>query len=113
MTPRPCGRQCSDQELDHGTECLQLVLSHAGVAARLLDGSPDLWKVTYRRDLLAFRGLLDGETFGRRGSRQGRTLLVDPRLTGEGLFLLHFRFFPWCLPKLQTDRPQFFSIPSR
>ncbi|XP_043239256.1 D-ribitol-5-phosphate cytidylyltransferase-like [Amphibalanus amphitrite] len=52
-------QQCSEHELDHGTECLQLALTHAGVAARLLDGSPDLWKVTYRRDLHAFRGVLD------------------------------------------------------
>ena len=44
--------QCTEEDLDRGTECLQLALSYAGVHARLIEGSPnDLWKVTIHRDL--------------------------------------------------------------
>lgn len=44
--------QCSEEDLECGTECLQLALRYAGVHARLIEGSPnDLWKVTIQRDL--------------------------------------------------------------
>ncbi|KAE8747102.1 hypothetical protein FOCC_FOCC006102 [Frankliniella occidentalis] len=44
--------KCTEEDLDCGTECLQLALLYAGVHARLIKGSPnDLWKVTLHRDL--------------------------------------------------------------
>ncbi|KAL8594675.1 hypothetical protein ACOMHN_052408 [Nucella lapillus] len=45
--------KCSSDDLDFGTECLLLALKHSGVQARILDGDPDLWKVTYKKDLFA------------------------------------------------------------
>ena len=52
--------QCTDEELDTGTECLQLALSHTGVHAKLIEGSPDLWKVTHKKDIYAAIGCLRG-----------------------------------------------------
>ncbi|XP_039291047.1 uncharacterized protein LOC120352829 [Nilaparvata lugens] len=43
--------QCTDEELDCGTECLQLVLKHAGTRAKLINGPEELWKVTHKKDL--------------------------------------------------------------
>lgn len=37
--------QCSDYDLEFGTECLQLALKYCHVKAKLVEGSPDLWKV--------------------------------------------------------------------
>ncbi|XP_066994862.1 D-ribitol-5-phosphate cytidylyltransferase [Anabrus simplex] len=48
--------KCSEEELDHGTECLQLALSCTGVRARLIEGPEDLWKVTYKKDIYAAVG---------------------------------------------------------
>ncbi|XP_046982924.1 D-ribitol-5-phosphate cytidylyltransferase-like [Schistocerca americana] len=48
----------TEDELDRGTECLALVLRHAGVRPRLLEGPPDLWKVTHKRDVYAAAGCL-------------------------------------------------------
>uniref|UniRef100_A0A8C0H043 D-ribitol-5-phosphate cytidylyltransferase n=1 Tax=Chelonoidis abingdonii TaxID=106734 RepID=A0A8C0H043_CHEAB len=36
---------CSDYDLDYGTECLQLALKYSKTNAKLIEGSPDLWKV--------------------------------------------------------------------
>ncbi|XP_046683756.1 D-ribitol-5-phosphate cytidylyltransferase-like isoform X1 [Homalodisca vitripennis] len=44
--------KCSEEDLDHGTECLHLTLKHCGIKAKLVQGSEDLWKVTHRKDLL-------------------------------------------------------------
>lgn len=43
--------QCSEEDLDQGTECLHLVLKYCGVKAKLILGPEDLWKVTHRKDL--------------------------------------------------------------
>ncbi|XP_015666296.1 D-ribitol-5-phosphate cytidylyltransferase [Protobothrops mucrosquamatus] len=45
--------QCSDYDLDYGTECLHLALKYNKINAKLIEGSPDLWKVTYKWDLFA------------------------------------------------------------
>ncbi|XP_054993261.1 D-ribitol-5-phosphate cytidylyltransferase isoform X2 [Sorex araneus] len=37
-------RQCSDYDLEFGTECLQLALKYCHTKAKLVEGSPDLWK---------------------------------------------------------------------
>ncbi|KAG8139051.1 hypothetical protein E2320_001826, partial [Naja naja] len=45
--------QCSDYDLDYGTECLHLALKYSKINAKLIEGPPDLWKVTYKWDLFA------------------------------------------------------------
>lgn len=37
--------QCSDFDLEFGTECLQLALKYCHRKAKLVEGTPDLWKV--------------------------------------------------------------------
>ncbi|KAF4517932.1 hypothetical protein B566_EDAN005299 [Ephemera danica] len=49
------------EELERGTECLQLVLKHCGVRAKLLEGNDDLWKVTIPRDLHSAIGCITGK----------------------------------------------------
>lgn len=50
--------KCPEEELDNGTECLQLVLTHCGVNAKLIRGNEELFKVTYKNDLYLAEGLL-------------------------------------------------------
>lgn len=51
--------KCSDHELDHGTECLQLAMKYGGVRPKLIHGQPDrLWKVTYKHDIHAAKAVL-------------------------------------------------------
>ncbi|XP_044285547.1 D-ribitol-5-phosphate cytidylyltransferase [Varanus komodoensis] len=50
--------QCSDYDLDYGTECLHLALKYSKTNAKLIEGTPDLWKVTYKRDLYAADSLI-------------------------------------------------------
>ncbi|XP_038617254.1 D-ribitol-5-phosphate cytidylyltransferase, partial [Tachyglossus aculeatus] len=50
--------QCSDYDLDYGTECLHLALKYCNVNAKLVEGSPDLWKVTFKRDLYAAESII-------------------------------------------------------
>ncbi|XP_053876254.1 D-ribitol-5-phosphate cytidylyltransferase isoform X2 [Malaclemys terrapin pileata] len=52
--------QCSDYDLDYGTECLHLALKYCKTNAKLIEGSPDLWKVTYKRDLYAAESIIKG-----------------------------------------------------
>uniref|UniRef100_A0A8C9JHF3 D-ribitol-5-phosphate cytidylyltransferase n=1 Tax=Panthera tigris altaica TaxID=74533 RepID=A0A8C9JHF3_PANTA len=49
---------CSDYDLEFGTECLQLALKYGHIKAKLVEGSPDLWKVTYKRDLYAAESII-------------------------------------------------------
>ncbi|GLH12286.1 Isoprenoid synthase domain-containing protein [Gryllus bimaculatus] len=56
---------CSEEELEKGTECLQLALAYAGVSARLITGPSDLWKVTYKKDLYAATCCIRGRLCGR------------------------------------------------
>ncbi|XP_027728373.1 D-ribitol-5-phosphate cytidylyltransferase isoform X3 [Vombatus ursinus] len=51
-------RQCSDHDLEFGTECLHLALKYCHTKAKLVEGPPDLWKVTYRRDLYAMESII-------------------------------------------------------
>ncbi|XP_027296149.1 D-ribitol-5-phosphate cytidylyltransferase isoform X1 [Cricetulus griseus] len=51
-------QQCSDYDLEFGTECLQLALKYCHTKAKLLEGSPDLWKVTYKQDLYAAESMI-------------------------------------------------------
>ncbi|XP_077346826.1 D-ribitol-5-phosphate cytidylyltransferase isoform X2 [Lithobates pipiens] len=50
--------QCTDYDLDFGTECLHLALEYSKVRAKLVEGPPDLWKVTYKRDLYAAESII-------------------------------------------------------
>ncbi|KAM8978430.1 D-ribitol-5-phosphate cytidylyltransferase [Sarcophilus harrisii] len=50
--------QCSDHDMEFGTECLHLALKYCHTKAKLVDGSPDLWKVTYKRDLYAMESII-------------------------------------------------------
>uniref|UniRef100_A0A4X1THH9 D-ribitol-5-phosphate cytidylyltransferase n=1 Tax=Sus scrofa TaxID=9823 RepID=A0A4X1THH9_PIG len=49
---------CSDHDLEFGTECLHLALKYCHIKAKLVEGSPDLWKVTYKRDLYAAESII-------------------------------------------------------
>ncbi|XP_019364057.1 PREDICTED: isoprenoid synthase domain-containing protein isoform X4 [Gavialis gangeticus] len=50
--------QCNDYDLDYGTECLHLALKYCKTKAKLIEGSPDLWKVTYKWDLYAAESII-------------------------------------------------------
>nr|XP_048271795.1 D-ribitol-5-phosphate cytidylyltransferase isoform X3 [Myodes glareolus] len=51
-------QQCSDYDLEFGTECLQLALKYSQTKAKLVEGPPDLWKVTYKQDLYAAESMI-------------------------------------------------------
>ncbi|XP_037131004.1 D-ribitol-5-phosphate cytidylyltransferase isoform X2 [Syngnathus acus] len=46
-------QRCTEADFDFGTECLHLVLRYCATNAKLIEGPPTLWKVTYKRDLAA------------------------------------------------------------
>uniref|UniRef100_A0A8C5PN89 D-ribitol-5-phosphate cytidylyltransferase n=1 Tax=Leptobrachium leishanense TaxID=445787 RepID=A0A8C5PN89_9ANUR len=50
--------KCTDYDLEFGTECLHLALEYSNTKAKLLEGPPDLWKVTYKRDLYAAESII-------------------------------------------------------
>ncbi|CAH1776188.1 unnamed protein product [Owenia fusiformis] len=50
--------KCSDYDFEFGTECLHLALQYTGTSAKLVEGSSDLWKVTYKKDFYAAEGIL-------------------------------------------------------
>ncbi|MED6280394.1 hypothetical protein CHARACLAT_010493, partial [Characodon lateralis] len=51
-------QRCTESDLEFGTECLQLALQYSGINAKLIDGPPTLWKVTYKRDLAAAESII-------------------------------------------------------
>ncbi|XP_010888211.2 D-ribitol-5-phosphate cytidylyltransferase isoform X4 [Esox lucius] len=51
---------CSESDFEFGTECLHLVLRYCGTNAKLIEGPPTLWKVTYKRDLAAAESIVKG-----------------------------------------------------
>ncbi|XP_064907286.1 D-ribitol-5-phosphate cytidylyltransferase isoform X2 [Columba livia] len=51
-------QQCTDYDLDYGTECLHLALKYCKTNAKLVEGTADLWKVTYKRDLYAAESII-------------------------------------------------------
>ncbi|KAM9572833.1 D-ribitol-5-phosphate cytidylyltransferase isoform 5-T5 [Guaruba guarouba] len=53
-------QQCTDYDLDYGTECLHLALKYCKTNAKLVEGTADLWKVTYKRDLYAAESIIKG-----------------------------------------------------
>ncbi|XP_068426034.1 D-ribitol-5-phosphate cytidylyltransferase [Clinocottus analis] len=51
-------QQCSESDFEFGTECLHLALQYCGTNAKLIQGPPTLWKVTYKRDLAAAESII-------------------------------------------------------
>lgn len=51
--------KCTQDDWDHGTECLALVGKYCGIQPKLIPGNDQLFKVTYLRDLYAVSGLLE------------------------------------------------------
>lgn len=51
-------QRCSEYDFDFGTECLHLALQYCGTNAKLIEGPPALWKVTYKRDLAAAEAII-------------------------------------------------------
>ncbi|XP_063342593.1 D-ribitol-5-phosphate cytidylyltransferase isoform X2 [Pelmatolapia mariae] len=53
-------QRCSESDFEFGTECLHLALQYCGTNAKLIEGPPTLWKVTYKRDLAAAESIIKG-----------------------------------------------------
>ncbi|XP_070691944.1 D-ribitol-5-phosphate cytidylyltransferase [Pempheris klunzingeri] len=53
-------QRCSESDFEFGTECLHLALQYCGTNAKLIQGPPTLWKVTYKRDLAAAESIIKG-----------------------------------------------------
>lgn len=51
-------QRCSESDFEFGTECLHLALQYCGTNAKLIEGPPTLWKVTYKRDLAAAEAII-------------------------------------------------------
>ncbi|XP_056299813.1 D-ribitol-5-phosphate cytidylyltransferase isoform X2 [Pseudoliparis swirei] len=51
-------QQCSESDFEFGTECLHLALQYCGTNAKLVQGPPTLWKVTYKWDLAAAESII-------------------------------------------------------
>ncbi|XP_026172542.1 D-ribitol-5-phosphate cytidylyltransferase isoform X5 [Mastacembelus armatus] len=57
-------QRCTESDFEFGTECLHLALQYCGTNAKLIEGPPTLWKVTYKRDLAAAESIIK-ETLSR------------------------------------------------
>ncbi|XP_034554539.1 D-ribitol-5-phosphate cytidylyltransferase [Notolabrus celidotus] len=51
-------QRCTESDFEFGTECLHLALQYCGTNAKLIQGPPTLWKVTYKRDLAAAESMI-------------------------------------------------------
>lgn len=51
-------QRCTEADFEFGTECLHLALQYCGTNAKLIEGPPTLWKVTYKRDLAAAESII-------------------------------------------------------
>ncbi|XP_029959141.1 D-ribitol-5-phosphate cytidylyltransferase [Salarias fasciatus] len=61
---RQAYERCTESDFEFGTECLHLALQYCGTNAKLIEGPPTLWKVTYKRDLAAAESIVK-ETLSR------------------------------------------------
>ncbi|KAK0050418.1 isoprenoid synthase domain-containing protein-like isoform X2 [Biomphalaria pfeifferi] len=50
--------KCTQDDFDFGTECLLLALKYSKCPAFLVEGTEDLWKVTYQKDLFLLDSVL-------------------------------------------------------
>ncbi|XP_062256088.1 D-ribitol-5-phosphate cytidylyltransferase isoform X2 [Platichthys flesus] len=73
--------RCTESDLEFGTECLHLALQYCGTNAKLIEGPPTLWKVTYKRDLAAAESIikesLSGSACVITGGSAGAVTLAD------------------------------------
>uniref|UniRef100_A0A4X2LUB5 D-ribitol-5-phosphate cytidylyltransferase n=1 Tax=Vombatus ursinus TaxID=29139 RepID=A0A4X2LUB5_VOMUR len=69
-------RQCSDHDLEFGTECLHLALKYCHTKAKLVEGPPDLWKV--RRKALPCPGGTEGSGTLKRALVKGTSVTLCP-----------------------------------
>ncbi len=46
-------QQATPHDFEHGTECLHLALTYSQCKARLIEGTANLFKVTYKPDIYA------------------------------------------------------------
>ncbi len=53
--------QCSEEDLDNGTECLDLAMKYANVVPKAILGTWELFKVTHRRDIDSLAELLESQ----------------------------------------------------
>ncbi|XP_070768088.1 D-ribitol-5-phosphate cytidylyltransferase isoform X1 [Enoplosus armatus] len=51
-------QRCSESDFEFGTDCLHLALQYCGTNAKLIQGPPMLWKVTYKPDLAAAESII-------------------------------------------------------
>ncbi|NXF38208.1 ISPD cytidylyltransferase, partial [Nyctibius bracteatus] len=77
-------QQCTDYDLDFGTECLHLALKYCKTNAKLVEGTADLWKVTYKRDLYAAESIIKDNL-----SQQVCVITDVKEAVGQVGFLLH------------------------
>ncbi|XP_029928424.1 D-ribitol-5-phosphate cytidylyltransferase isoform X4 [Myripristis murdjan] len=86
--------RCSESDFEFGTECLHLALQYCGTNAKLIEGPPTLWKVTYKRDLAAAESIIK-ETLSRSacaitgGSAQAAVLADALQKTMGALDVVH------------------------
>ncbi|XP_005109902.1 D-ribitol-5-phosphate cytidylyltransferase [Aplysia californica] len=50
--------KCSEDDLEHGTECLLLAMNYSHCHAKLVEGSEELWKVTYQKDIYSLESTI-------------------------------------------------------
>ncbi|XP_053289325.1 D-ribitol-5-phosphate cytidylyltransferase isoform X2 [Pleuronectes platessa] len=74
-------QRCTESDLEFGTECLHLALQYCGTNAKLIEGPPTLWKVTYKRDLAAAESIIKESLSGSAcvivGGSAGAVTLAD------------------------------------
>ncbi|XP_034466317.1 D-ribitol-5-phosphate cytidylyltransferase isoform X2 [Hippoglossus hippoglossus] len=74
-------QRCTESDFEFGTECLHLALQYCGTNAKLIEGPPTLWKVTYKRDLAAAESIikesLSGSACVITGGSAGAVTLAD------------------------------------
>ncbi|XP_008934333.1 PREDICTED: isoprenoid synthase domain-containing protein, partial [Merops nubicus] len=75
---------CTDYDLDYGTECLHLALKYCKTNAKLVEGTADLWKVTYKRDLYAAESIIKDNL-----SQQVCVFTDGKEAVAQAGFLLH------------------------
>lgn len=54
-------KKTSEDEFEHGTECLQLARTYMGIKAKLVDGPDTLWKVTHQKDIHTLERILQDQ----------------------------------------------------
>lgn len=65
-------QRSTEEDYTNGTECLALLHKHCGVAPKLVPGTDELFKVTYKKDLYSAAWMIHGaqNTAIRQGSEQ-------------------------------------------